>query len=121
MIVAMPLRVKGGHVTVMIVSLRKLPNAEGLHFSAFHLYLEYKIIEKHEGLVSWSMYGSILYIYIGWSRGILEPLQHMIFTTAIELSDLMKSECPTPSYAKANIDHNSFNIKNAWNDQSLLS
>ena len=36
-IVAMPLRVKGGHVAVMIVSLRKLPNAEGLHFSAFHL------------------------------------------------------------------------------------
>ena len=31
-IVAMPLRVKGGHVAVMIVSLRKLPNAEGLHF-----------------------------------------------------------------------------------------
>ena len=36
MIVAMPLRVKGGHVAVMIASLRKLPNAEGLHFSAFH-------------------------------------------------------------------------------------
>ena len=35
-IVAMPLHVKGGHVAVMIVSLRKLPNAEGLHFSAFH-------------------------------------------------------------------------------------
>ena len=27
-IVAMPLRVKGGHVAVMIVSLRKLPNVE---------------------------------------------------------------------------------------------
>ena len=38
-IVAMPLRVKGGHVAVMVVSLRKLPNAEGLHFSAFHLKL----------------------------------------------------------------------------------
>ena len=38
MIVAMPLRVKGGHVAVMIVSLGKLPNAEGLHFSAFHYY-----------------------------------------------------------------------------------
>ena len=38
MIVAMPLRVKGGHVAVMVVSLRKLPNAEGLHFSAFHCY-----------------------------------------------------------------------------------
>ena len=37
MIVAMPLRVKGGHVAVMVVSLRKLPNAEGLHFSAFHI------------------------------------------------------------------------------------
>ena len=36
-IVAMPLHVKGGHVAVMIVSLRKLPNAEGLHFSAFHI------------------------------------------------------------------------------------
>ena len=43
MIVAMPLRVKGGHVAVMVVSLRKLPNAEGLHFSAFHLYsVDYK-------------------------------------------------------------------------------
>ena len=38
MIVAMPLRVKGGHVAVMSVSLRKLPNAKGLHFSAFHYF-----------------------------------------------------------------------------------
>ena len=39
-IVAMPLRVlKGWHVAVMIVSLRKLPIAEGLHFSAFHFNL----------------------------------------------------------------------------------
>ena len=39
--------------------------------------------------------------------------KHMTYTAAIELSDLMKGECPTPSSAKAaiNIDHNS-NIKN---------
>ena len=39
--------------------------------------------------------------------------KHMTYTAAIELSDLMKGECPTPSSAKAtiNTDHNS-NIKN---------
>ena len=38
--------------------------------------------------------------------------KHMIYTAAIELSDLIKGECPTPSSAKAtiNIDHNG-NIK----------
>ena len=38
--------------------------------------------------------------------------KHMTYTAAIELSDLMKGECPTPSSAKAtiNIDNNS-NIK----------
>ena len=52
----------------------------------------------------------------------------MTYTTAIELSDLMKGECPTPSSAQAtiNTDHNS-NITNACNSgnrmkhQSLLS
>ena len=36
----------------------------------------------------------------------------MTYTAAIELSDLMKGECPTPSSVKAtiNIDHNN-NIK----------
>ena len=49
----------------------------------------------------------------------------MTYTTAIELSDLMKCECPTPSSFKF---INNSNIKNAWNNngnrmkhQSLLS
>ena len=34
-------------------------------------------------------------------------IPNMTYTTAIELSDLMKGECPTPSSAKTiNIDHN---------------
>ena len=35
--------------------------------------------------------------------------KHMTYMAGIELSDLMKGECPTPSSAKAtiNIDHNS--------------
>ena len=70
------------------------------------MYCDYAIME------AWLSFHDVTTVQNCEARVLDFHCKHMTYTAAIELSDPMKGECPTPSSAKAtiNIDHNS-NIK----------
>ena len=67
------------------------------------MYCDYAIME------AWLSFHDVTTVQNCEARVLDFHCKHMTYTAAIELSDLMKGECPTPSSAKAttNIDHNS--------------
>ena len=65
------------------------------------MYCDYAITE------AWLSFHDVTTVQNCEARVLDFHCKHMTYTAAIELSDLMKGKCPTPSSAKAtiNIDH----------------
>ena len=64
------------------------------------MYCNYAIVE------AWLSFHDVTTVQNCEARVLDFHCKHMTYTAAIELSDLMKGECPTPSSATINIDHN---------------